>query len=250
VRAFRPWFIVSGAAIAFAAAALACVGDDPAIADVGASDGGGDTATTEPGADGAPDTGPPSDGGADSATEPDADIGPCNGTTHCARYVFHTSAPYTGGTLLGYAQADARCKESADGAQASPVLAGRTWHAWLSTSAPDGGAVAQRLVHGTGPYRLIDGTVIANNWTDLVDGNIDATISMDEKGAVVSNDNSAWTGTLKNGTASTFTCDNWTNPSGSLFGQVGSVGATDQQWTQKADTLSCAGSAGLICIED
>ena len=59
-------------------------------------------------------------------------------------------------------------------------------------------SVATRLSHSTGSYKLVDGTIIANNWNDLIDGTIQNPIDKDESGNQVSN-GEVWTNTRSNG---------------------------------------------------
>ncbi|MDZ4247347.1 MAG: DUF1554 domain-containing protein, partial [Dehalococcoidia bacterium] len=75
--------------------------------------------------------------------------------------VFVTAATYNG-NLGGLSGADAKCQASANA-----VNLGGTWKAWLSDSNTSAGS---RLNHSDSPYRLLNGTTIANNWDDLVDG--------------------------------------------------------------------------------
>lgn len=79
--------------------------------------------------------------------------GPCT--------VFLSSVDYQG-NLGGLSGADAKCQALA-GAAGLPG----SYRAWLSddTSSP-----SARFVRSPGPYRLVNGTTIAANWTDLTDG--------------------------------------------------------------------------------
>jgi hypothetical protein len=80
------------------------------------------------------------------------------GVVNGAKRVFVSSETYTG-DLGGLDGADAKCQALADAAHL-----GGTFKAWLSTSTVD---AADRLTHSTRPYTLVDGTLIANDWTDL-----------------------------------------------------------------------------------
>src|SRR6187455_3519221 len=69
-----------------------------------------------------------------------------------------------GANLGGLAGADAHCQRLAAAAGAG----GRTWHAYLSTSASDGKpAVNARDRIGKGPWRNVKGEVIANDVAEL-----------------------------------------------------------------------------------
>jgi hypothetical protein len=88
--------------------------------------------------------------------------------------LFVTNATYTG-NLGGLSAGDSICQASADGAG----LTG-TFKAWLSDTSTTAGS---RFTHPTLPYILRDGTLIANDWTDLTDGSIAHAIDLDENGA-------------------------------------------------------------------
>lgn len=98
--------------------------------------------------------------------------------------VFITSQVFNG-NLGGLAGADAKCQQLATAAGL-----GGTYKAWLSDSTTD---ARDRLTHATVPYRLVDGTTVANDFTDLTDGSLDAPINRAENGTVVGD--RPWTGT-------------------------------------------------------
>src|SRR5829696_1025127 len=104
--------------------------------------------------------------------------------------VFLSSIRYAG-NLGGLSGADAKCQGLADAAG----LPG-SYQAWLSdsTSSP-----SSRFVPSTGPYQLINGTTIAANFTDLVDGTLLAPIDVTETGGGVGSSEVTWTHTLSTG---------------------------------------------------
>jgi hypothetical protein len=104
------------------------------------------------------------------------------------RRVFVTSTVQTA-ALGGIAGADELCAAQAAGAE----LEG-DFKAWLSTISS---SVSQRLAHSTVPYVLVDGTTVASDWEDLVDGALLAPINLDANGQVRTGD--TWTGTLATG---------------------------------------------------
>jgi len=176
------------------------------------------------------------------------------------RRVFITSGDYSP-NFGGLSGADGTCNSLASGAGL-----GGTWAAWLSSSNVSAGS---RLEHASVPYKLLDGTVVASNWSDLISGSLQHPIDRDEhnKIVVVSDvvpySGYAWTGTGPDGgTLFGFggaqTCDDWmyTNDGGiSPYGIVGGWpgwdgGATDIYWTQSFDfTCKTAASISLYCIE-
>src|SRR5208337_2326166 len=92
------------------------------------------------------------------------------------RRVFITSS-YVQANFGGVAGGDALCN-----AAASDAFLGGTWVSWTSTPGND---VASRMTHGLVPYKLLDGTVVANDWLDLTSGSIRNPIDRDEHGNLV-----------------------------------------------------------------
>jgi len=169
------------------------------------------------------------------------------------RKVFVTSQLYDG-NLGGVTGADMICQSLAD--SATPPVPG-TFRAWISdgTSSP-----ANSFDLSTVPYQLVDddGTTIANNFADLIDGAIQNPIDKDENGNTISGgisgNFSVWTNTNTDGTASTNNCNNW---SGSGIGQLGVQGitrASDSRWTfipptRPSGSISCDNLARLYCFQ-
>jgi len=169
--------------------------------------------------------------------------------------IFATSTTYQGGLLGGLGGADDKCAARA----ATAGLTG-TYRAWLSDSHR---SAASRLTHATGSYALIDGTVVATSWTDLVATNLQHAIDRDELGRdcaprAACGDvpgNRAWTQTTVTGT--TFPglgrgCGDWTELQHDGYGRIALVGdihATDSFWTEGLDWSDCAAPAALYCLE-
>ena len=144
----------------------------------------------------------------------------CSGSPGlCTKTAFVTSTTHTG-NFGGVAGADARCNERATAAG----LTG-TFKAWISDAAtsPSTSFVQSALL----PYVRTDGTQIASNWADLVDGTLGAPLKIDEFGNVVTQNNLngwAWTATNSNGTGPVgSTCNNWTIANGSNQGRKGNT---------------------------
>ncbi len=115
--------------------------------------------------------------------------------------------------------------------------------AWLSTRSL---SASDRLVHANGPYVLVDGTLVASDWDDLVDGFIAAPINLDASGVARTGD--TWTGTLATG-ASYANDDCAAFASGSDgFALCGSTATIGAGWTQSA-TPDCSTELRLYCIE-
>jgi hypothetical protein len=180
--------------------------------------------------------------------------------------VFITSQNYNG-NLGGLSGADTKCQTAASSAS----LPG-TYKAWLSDSQT---SAASRLSHSTTPYVLVDGTLVANSWTDLVDGTIQHNINKTESGANPSTDGGGyegsfahvWTLTHFDGSkidagAPTLitTCENWTAATAerSYLGTVADKSTFDSQihsqevidhaWTESA-LLPCNIAFPLYCFQ-
>ncbi|MFC2031659.1 hypothetical protein ACFLWA_13145 [Chloroflexota bacterium] len=185
-----------------------------------------------------------------------------NGSQVCtggaAKRVFVTSADYQG-DLGGLAGADAKCQELADIAEL-----GGSYRAWLSTDG-DGNSAAERLTHSPAPYVLVDGTVIANNWTDLItdkDPNANdkeglylrAPINLNENGVTVTGQ--TWTATRVDGMFSGSHCSSWTTADRGTdpplepanWGNRGSSSDVGHFWTYGYYT-SCEQFSRLFCFE-
>jgi len=149
--------------------------------------------------------------------------------------VFVTSEFYSG-NLGGPEGADARCGQRADVGRL-----GGTWRAWVST---DSQSAAQRLDLDRGPFELVDGTLVAVDRADLLDGSLEATIFLDENGGSILHD--VWTGTLADGSVAPATCGGWTD--GGSTGRCGASYAADETWTDNI-TPGCGTPLALYCFE-
>ena len=172
------------------------------------------------------------------------------------KHIFVTSTTYQGGLLGGLAGADDKCATRA----AAAGLAG-TYKAWLSDSHR---AAASRLTHATGRYSLIDGTVVADSWTDLVATNLQHAVDLDELGHtytakttcfVVSGVAPAWTQTNPDGTiypGEGLGCGDWTELQHNGFygnAMVGNILSSDSHWTDSVCGAACTEHASLYCLE-
>jgi putative metal-binding protein len=110
--------------------------------------------------------------GLEACDDVDTDCDGAPDPAACPKIVFVTSELHQG-NLGGFAGADAICQSLADSAGLQGVF-----KAWLSGSV----SAAQRLVHHQGPYQLVDASVVASSWNDLVDGTITHAINQTETG--------------------------------------------------------------------
>jgi hypothetical protein len=177
----------------------------------------------------------------------------CNGavdetfTGTCTRYVFATSTMYSG-SMGGLAGADALCQTRATAAG----LPG-TYRAWLADGT---GSPSTRFNRSTVPYVLVNGTTVANSWTDLTDGTLAHIIDRTELNGVVPTGNTSCAGTgfrtawsavnndgSWNGAA---VCSNWTSTSGgSYWGYVDSTSA----WTSWCSGGLCSWVSPIYCFQ-
>ena len=170
--------------------------------------------------------------------------------------VFVTSQAHNG-DFGGISGADSFCQGLANTAGLSG-----TYYAWLSdtTTSP-----SLRFAQASVPYRLVDGTTIANDWADLTDGTIQNPINKDEYGNAASS-SMVFTFTMTNGSAGLFQsptsncygedchCNNWTNPNGqgspNPGSGVGQTTKTNDDWTDYSFYNGCGPNGQPIyCFE-
>jgi hypothetical protein len=118
------------------------------------------------------------------------------------------------------------------------------WRAWVS----DGfDTVSARMVRGTVPYRLFDGSTVANDWNDLTSGMLRHAIEVSEDGAV-SPPVEVWTGTSTAGDwASSLACGDWTTTHGTAI--VGQSNMVNYAWTFARQQYCSAAGVHLYCFE-
>jgi len=219
-------------------------------------------------------------GGGTLSCKPD-----CTGfdTAGCGNIVFVTSEGFNGNLRyaaaeIGYMDtsgkgllsADVLCNYLADAAAATkPILADRTFKAWLSSSSV---SASDRLAHSPNRYILVDGTIlVADNWNGLVSltpmafegsagGNfgpgagtyLKNPINKDEKGNAVSGAAVVWTNTMTDGTKKetnpSRTCSDWTDDDVHEDGRVGLASNKDIKWTEDNQEYGCSSTARLYCI--
>ncbi len=161
-----------------------------------------------------------------------------------AKKVFITSTQYNG-DLGGLAGADAKCQASADGASL-----GGNWKAWISDS---NSTASNRLTHSTGPYELITGTRIADDWTDLTDGNLQTSINKNEFSGTPNYGSGVWTSTNSDGSLSTPVsnitgCNNYASADHNYSWVGHNTSSVVSEWT-KWSTDRCDQIHPLYCFE-
>jgi hypothetical protein len=156
------------------------------------------------------------------------------------------------GQSSGIAGADAKCQARAQAAG----LTG-TYKAWLSGGTLDS-SPSRRFANTdrTGPYVLPDAaaTVVAADWADLTDGNLQAPIRASEFGETFAEQANTWTHTRVDGTPGGYGdvhCEEWTTSAFSMSppsGDVGIGGSQSSTWTETS-TLNCSRWGRLSCFE-
>ena len=191
----------------------------------------------------------PIDGGVDANIDASSDA-PIVG-----KRVFVTGTTFTA-NLGGVVGADAKCQTAADVAG----LVG-SFRAWLSDTSS---SPSTRFSRG-GPYVLLDGSVVANDWSELTSGKLKRAINLTEgkrapttgTGYCSGQTVAAWTGTEVNGARDTLheSCSGFTTGSFSFVAQIqfGDPSAADAKWTAgpclSAGASNCAKQAALYCFE-
>ena len=225
--------LVVGCSGATCAGLAGCSGDTFSIPDSGdaaedaAFDAGGDAASDDA------DAAVADDALVEASTDAGIDAAPSD------KRVFITSSRTTSnfGSLVA---ADAICQAAATGA-----ALGGSWKAWLSTATT---SAASRLAHSATAYRLVDGTLVAQDWNHLVSGApLKNPIDLDENGNFVpgtGQNGYAWTGTEVDGGAASLTCGDWSvsedcSTTTAFEGVVGFDTFTTSAWTSGGNPACC-----------
>ena len=160
-----------------------------------------------------------------------------------AKIVFVTSERILGriteGSLTGVTAADAICNRLANAAPG-------TFKAWLSDTISE---PASRFTQAAGPYKLVTGVTVADNWPDLIDGQLQVPIDTDEVGMkVLSVFPQVWTNTKADGTRRFTHCSDWTVELGPLVGGLGLSNSSDATWTD-LQVVQCNFPSHIYCFE-
>jgi hypothetical protein len=151
--------------------------------------------------------------------------------------VFVSSMGYSGKSLGGLDGADAECQQLADDASL-----GGTWTAWLSDDNTD---AIDRIVDGR--YELVDGTLVAEDLTDLTDGTLNAPINLSQSGIVT--EVPVWTGTNTDGRKTLFDCRNWGGGGPGIDGGYARSSSSTFNWTFYKFSPICEAPFHLYCFE-
>lgn len=224
--------------------------DDPATDDAPADD----TSTTPP----ASTTDTPATDTGEGTQCPACSTGFCTDDGTCAWAVFVSSMRFDG-NLGGLTGADQWCNNLA----ADAGLPGQ-YMAWLSSSTLDAG---QRLVGHSEPYVLVDGTLVADEFSvftthdaDIEHVYLQHAIDTSELGdepprgtacAGLPAGLPVWTGTITTGTWNTdSTCNDWTSADPSdQEASVADARQTDSFWTHWCSEVACDTTASIYCFQ-
>ena len=179
----------------------------------------------------------------DDGEEPDPAV--CsNECTVLSRVIFVSSETYLG-NLGGIEGGDQKCKVLANAAGLSNS---ETFRAWLSGGGKS--PLDWPVVDLPNRYQLPSGTIVAENWAQLVSGALKTTVIQTEKKQDLTREDttSVWTGTLADGTQAPWTCNGWTNGTSNLGGRTGLTLVDDEGWTDFFDQ-QCNVQARLYCVE-
>ena len=151
------------------------------------------------------------------------------------------SWPEAGGNT-GLAAGDAICRSLA--ATAGLSNAG-SFRAWLS----DSGSNAVGRLNSDGPWVRVDGMMVAESKSALVNSWLLTAINVDENGDYDEGDPN-WTGTLSTGNKSIYHCSDWTSSSGSDLAFYGYSGRADGSGWSTFNTIPCSINLPFYCFED
>jgi hypothetical protein len=178
----------------------------------------------------------------DEVCTPDGCVTPPCGEPGGPCRVFVASTIFSG-DFNGLDGANATCQAFADGADLNG-----SFRAWLSTSGSSPSTDAT-FTKASGPYRLLDGTKIADGWDDLIDGSLQAPINITQAGEELAGQHSVWTGTKADGTAETNNCFGWQSSEMDVYGGVGATDQTDDGWTSLGLIACQFPQPKLYCFE-
>lgn len=170
--------------------------------------------------------------------------GSSTGEPTTTRLVFVTEGAFFA-NLGGVTGADARCEAEAEAAGHPGEFL-----AWISDSST---SPADRFLHEGGAWVLADGSEVAEDWDDLVDGTLAHPIDLDAEGQPLDDQLAVWTNTGWNGLALAADCEGWTSMAfqdAGIFGDF-TQSAEFGQWTAWGDPtpFPCENTFHLYCFE-
>lgn len=161
------------------------------------------------------------------------------------RLAFVTETEYDG-NLGGVIGADAKCQANANAAGLSG-----DFDAWIADSDANSAPATRFNIAGTAlPIKDVNGVTIANNWADLVDGSIGATLNAMSDGNVPTSTLTVSTNVGSDGTQASAAdhCTDWSSDSGAITIANGDITSVGAGWSNSA-TQTCAEATRLYCFE-
>lgn len=144
----------------------------------------------------------------------------------------------------GIAAGDAVCRAQA---AAAHLPAPESFVAWLSTAQVD--AISRLTTDG--PFRRVDGMVVANGVNDLVDGQIQVSIHVRADGGYLLSPGTAWTGSDADGTWGGTDCGGWTTAASGNDGHAGGPSRSREPGWTAMGPYPCTSSSGrLYCFSN
>ncbi|HYC55212.1 MAG TPA: DUF1554 domain-containing protein [Candidatus Binatia bacterium] len=160
--------------------------------------------------------------------------------TGCYLRIFVTSGSGYEGGLGGVQGGHDICRTHAYAAGHTGV-----WNAYLSSSTSD----ARDLLDDRVEFRRMDGTtLIAADRDDLAAGLLENSVFLDEFGQDDSGFDNVWTGTMRDGTADTRNCNEWTDSTSDVTGVGGFANGSSVAWSSSFEH-PCHGNHSLYCVE-
>jgi len=175
------------------------------------------------------------------------DTAACVGCQWSGKRAFASSVGYTG-DLGGVLGADSKCQKLAE--LAGIAGEGVIYRAWLSSP---GSSASERMTKSLdAPYLLTSGTIVADDWDDLVDGSLNEAIDLDEHGEPAPYPY-AWTNTTTSGDLGSVVehCADWSHGGLAHKGQRGLTSEVSPEWTaaESNNPVYCSKSGVLYCLE-
>jgi len=174
--------------------------------------------------------------------------GVCNGGLCQQSQIVFVTANTFSGDLGGLTGADNICNESA----ADANLPG-TYYAWLSTAVNN---PVMRFEPTNRPYVMPNNQMVADDWSDLIDGMLLTGINVDQYGSLVAtgiacSSTKVWSATTTSGQqASADHCQNWLTSNPNYSGDTGVQGMMDASWTDSpCAPRNCSEEHHLYCFQ-
>ena len=153
---------------------------------------------------------------------------------------------------LGMLGAHAKCQALANDAGLNGI-----YKAWISdaTNSPSTNFESFNQDTTDIPFRLVDGTIIADNWADLLSGSLKHPIDMNERGRREwpGPTTCVWTNTRTSGTRAITSadCKSWRSSNSGTAAEIGEISATNSLWTGPNINLRafCSAQCRLYCFQ-